>query len=255
MVLAIDVGNINLVLGTIEEGKISRIAGVHTESAYTIAEYGIKLKQLFDYYGIDPKGFEGAILASVVPPVTDVLRVAVKKVTGCECLVVGPGIKTGMNVRIDDPATLAGDLVVGSVAALAFYGAPAIVLDLGTATTMVVVDEKGTYRGGAFMPGVKLGLQALSEGTSLLPDISVTAPKKVIATNTVDAMRSGAVYATASMIDGMIERMEQELGYACKVIATGSPAKAVISHCRRKIIWDADLHLKGLWALYQKNRK
>lgn len=255
MILAVDVGNTNIILGTIENGIIENVVRIHTELNYTAAEYGIQLRQLLDYCGIDRNGLEGSILACVVPPVTEALREAIRKVTGKECLLVGPGMKTGMNVRIDDPSTLAGDLVVGSVAAISVYGAPAIVLDLGTATTMTVIDGKETYRGGAFMPGVKLGLQALSAGTSLLPDVSVTAPKKVIATNTADALRSGAVYATASMLDGMIDRMEAELGYKCKVIATGGLAQVVIPHCRREIIYDENLLLKGLWALYQKNRK
>ena len=255
MLLAIDVGNTNIMLGTIDNGDIVNIVRIHTESRYTAAEYGIQLRQLLDYYEIDPDCLDDAIICSVVPPVTEALREAIFHQTGLKCMLVGPGIKTGMNVRIDDPSTLAGDLAVGSVAAIACYGVPAIVLNMGTATTMTVVDEKETYRGGIIVPGVELGLQALSAGTSLLPDISVTPPKKVIATNTVDAMRSGAVFATAAMIDGVIERMEQELGQRCKVIATGTLCSAVIPHCRHAVIQDDNLILKGLWTLYEKNRK
>ena len=255
MLLAIDVGNTNIMLGTIDNGEIVNIVRIHTESRYTAAEYGIQLRQLLDYYEIDPDCLDDAIICSVVPPVTEALREAIFHQTGLKCMLVGPGIKTGMNVRIDDPSTLAGDLAVGSVAAIACYGVPAIVLNMGTATTMTVVDEKETYRGGIIVPGVELGLQALSAGTSLLPDISVTPPKKVIATNTVDAMRSGAVFATAAMIDGVIERMEQELGQRCKVIATGTLCSAVIPHCRHAVIQDDNLILKGLWTLYEKNRK
>ncbi|MCR5090695.1 MAG: type III pantothenate kinase [Oscillospiraceae bacterium] len=256
MILAVDVGNSKIVFGTIENGEIGIVASIHTENRYTAEEYGIKINQLLAYYEIDPASFEGAIISSVVPPVTDALKTAVKHLTGIDSMVVGPGMKTGMNVRIDDPSTLAGDLVVGSVAASAFYGTPVIVLDTGTATTMVVVDDKRCYRGGAIMPGVQLGLEALAQGTSLLPDISVTAPKRVIATNTVDSMRSGAVYATASMIDGMTERMEEEMGMPCKVVATGDLSSAIVPYCRRKeIIYDRDLLLKGLWVLYEKNRK
>ena len=186
--------------------------------------------------------------------ITGALWEAIHRLTGLESMVVGPGMKTGLNVRIDDPSSLAGDLVAGSVAAIACYGAPAIILNLGTATSMVVVDQKASYRGGVLIPGVSLGIQALSAGTSLLPDVSVTAPKKVIGTNTVDAMRSGAVYATASMIDGMIGRMEEELGYRCKVIATGKLCRTITAFCSREIICDDDLLLKGLWVLYQKNK-
>ncbi|MBQ3756513.1 MAG: type III pantothenate kinase [Oscillospiraceae bacterium] len=254
MILAIDAGNTDITFGTIEDGVIGTVARIHTERDYTPEEYGIKIKSLLDYYGVDPHSLEGAILSSVVPPVTNVLRLAVNRLTGLDCLVVGPGIRTGMNVRIDDPTTLAADLAVGSVAAIACYGAPAIVLEFGTATSMVVVDARSSYRGGVIMPGVRMGLQALSSGTSLLPDVALTAPAKVIGTNTADAMRSGAVYATASMIDGMIARMEEELGCACTVVATGRNAPEILAHCRRDIQYDENLLLKGLWVLYRKNR-
>ena len=183
------------------------------------------------------------------------LRLAVESLIGKKPLIVAPGMKTGMNVRIDDPSTMAGDLVVGSVAAIACYGAPLIVIDMGTATTMVLIDNEGSYRGGAIIPGIKLSYGALSSGTSLLPDIAILPPKKVIATNTVDSMRSGAVYGTAAMLDGMIDRMEKEIGYPCTVVATGGLARTVVKNCSRDIIYDADLLLKGLWVLYDRNRK
>ncbi len=254
MIFAIDVGNTNIVLGCIENGEISNIVRIQTNTRETPAEYAIKLRQLFEVFGIDSRGFEGAIISSVVPSVTEALKEAVKKLTGLDCMVVGPGMRTGMNVRIDDPGTLAGDLVVGSVAAMNFYGSPAIVLDMGTATTMVVIDQNRCYRGGAILPGVKLSYAALAAGTSLLPDISIAPPKKCIATNTVDSMRSGAVFGTAAMLDGMIDRMEAELGYPCTVIATGGLASSITPYCKRKIICDDDLLLKGLWYLYQKNK-
>ena len=255
MILAIDVGNSNIVLGCIDEGKILNTVSIQTNDGCSAVEYAIKLKDILALYDIDPKGFDGAIMSSVVPQLTGALQEAVRILTGVKCLVVGPGMKTGMNVRIDDPGTLAGDLVVGSVAATNYYGTPCIVLDMGTATTMVVIDQKGSYLGGAILAGVKLSLSALAAGTSLLPDISISAPKKAIATNTVDSMRSGAVFGTAAMIDGMIERMEAELGYQCKIIATGGLARFITPLCKREIICDDDLLLKGLWFLYQKNKK
>lgn len=254
MILAIDVGNTNTVLGCIEDGKILNIVRIQTSIGHTAVEYAIKLKDVLELYNIDKDGFEGAIMSCVVPPVADALKNAVKLLLGIDCMMVGPGMKTGLNVRIDDPGTLAGDLVVGSVAAMSCYGVPCIVLDMGTATTMVVIDEKGCYLGGAILAGVKLSLNALAAGTSLLPDISISAPKKSIATNTVDSMRSGAVYGTAAMIDGMVERMEAELGRECKIIATGGIAPFITPLCKREIICDDDLLLKGLWILYQKNR-
>ena len=255
MILAIDVGNTNIVLGCIEDGQILNIVRLHTDPNQTDAEYAIKLKQLFDLYGVAPAGFEGAIYSSVVPPVNRAMLAAVKAVTGLECMVVGPGVKTGMNLRVDDPGTVAGDLVVGSVAAIACYGAPVIVMDLGTATTITVIDKDSGFRGGAILPGVKLGMAALASGTSLLPDISIVPPKKVIGTNTVDCMRSAAVYGTAAVLDGMIERMEEELGYPCLHVATGGLAQSVVSCCRHEIVCDDDLLLKGLWILWEKNRK
>lgn len=253
MILAIDVGNTNVVIGCIEQGEIRHTVRVRTEPGLTDVEYAIQLQQLFAYFQIDSRGFAGAILSSVVPPVTEPLRRAVEQLCLVRCLLVRPGMKTGMNVRLDDPAALGCDLVVGSVAAIAEYGAPLIILDLGTATTISVIDGQRCFCGGAILPGVKLGYQALSARTSLLPDIAISAPKKCIGANTADCMRSGAVFGTAASIDGMIERMEQELGQPCRVVATGGLAASIVPHCRREIVCDGQLLLKGLWLLYEKN--
>ena len=255
MLLAIDAGNSHIVLGAIEDGEIRGVIRIHTDIQATAAEYAARLDRLLRFYHLGPEGFEGAILSCVVPPLTGVLTVAVREITGLNCMVVGPGVKTGLNLRIDDPASLAGDLVVGSVAAAACYGTPVIVLDMGTANTLTVVDRDGAYRGGAIMPGVDLAYSALASGTSLLPDISIAAPKRVIGSNTVDAMRSGAVFGTAAAIDGMLERMERELGYPCRVVATGALAQAVSARCRHEILYDGDLLLKGLWLIYNRNRR
>lgn len=255
MILAIDVGNTNIVIGCIEKGEISSIVRISTLAGETEAEYAIKLKQVLEFYGVEPRGFEGAIISSVVPPVTEAVSRAVRDITGLRPMIVGPGMKTGLNLRVDDPGTVAGDLIVGSVAAMSCYGAPVIVLDMGTATTMVVIDKNNCYIGGAIIPGVNLSYAALASGTSLLPTISIEAPKKAIATDTVNSMRSGAVYGTAAMIDGMIGRMEAELGYGCKVVATGGIARAIVPHCKREIVLDNDLLLKGLWQLYERNKK
>lgn len=255
MILAIDVGNTNIVLGCIEDGEIRNIMRVHTNLEATAAEYAISLSQILQLYGVDTKALEGTILSSVVPTVTEALKAAVRQLTGHECMVVGPGMKTGLNLRIDDPGTLAGDLLVGAVAAMNCYGYPAIVMDLGTATTMTVIDKDGCFRGGAILPGVKLGYRALAAGTSLLPDISITPPPKAVASNTVDCMRSGAVFGTAAILDGLAERMEAELGYPCRLIATGGLASSITPNCRREIVCDDDLLLKGLWILWEKNKK
>ena len=255
MILAIDVGNTHIVLGCIESGEILNIVRIRTDPHETTTEYAIKLKDIMELYDIDPKGLEGAIISSVVPPVTQLLTEAVKRLTGQDCMVVGPGMKTGLNIRIDDPGTLAPDILVGSVAAMEYYGVPSIIMDLGTATTIVAVDGNRCYRGGAILPGVKLSYEALAAGTSLLPDIYIVPPEKVIGTNTVDAMRSGAVYSTAGALDGMIDRMEEELGSACSLVATGGLAGSITPFCRHEIACDDDLLLKGLWILYKKNCK
>jgi pantothenate kinase, type III len=255
MILAIDAGNSHIVIGMIENGEIQNTVRIHTDPRETATEHIIKLRQITDFYGLDPTRFEGSILSSVVPRVTEPLKAAGEKLTGKRAMVVGPGIRTGLNLRVDEPASVAADLIVGAVAAAAYYGAPAIVVDMGTATTLTVVDRSSCFRGGAIVPGVKLSYGALSAGASLLPEIAILPPKKVVSSNTVDCMRSGAVFGTAAMIDGMIARMEAELGYPCTVVATGGLAKDIIPCCKRPgITVDPDLLLRGLWTLFQKNR-
>ena len=255
MLLAIDVGNTNTVLGCIADGKILNIVRLQTGRNETWAELSIKLKQLLDIYEIDPRGFDGAIISSVVPEVTDNYKEAVYKLCGVRCMVVGPGIKTGMNVRIDDPGTLAGDIVVGSVAAMVCYGAPSIVIDMGTATTMSVLDETGAFIGGSISPGVKISMDALTDRTALLPGLQLDQPKKAIGRNTIDCMRSGIMLGAACMLDGMVERMEEELGCKATIVATGGIAKFVLPLCKREMIYDKDLLVKGLAVLYRENRK
>ena len=254
MILAVDVGNTNVVLGILEGETVVQTLRIRTVPGITEAECAIQLRSLFAYCELDAAAFEGAIISSVVPSVTEPLRRAVERTAGVKCLVVGPGMKTGLNVRVDDPGTVAGDLVVGAVAALHCYGAPVIVMDLGTATTVTVLDRERSFRGGAIIPGVRLSYAALSAGASLLPEISIEPPKKVVATNTVDCMRSGAVFGTAAMLDGMIDRMEDELGEPCALVATGGLASSITPFCRRSIVCDDELLLKGLRVLWEKNR-
>jgi type III pantothenate kinase len=255
MILGIDVGNTNVVLGLLEDGKVLQTVRMRTESSATSAEHAIKISDLLHFMSVKPEDIEGSIISSVVPPATESIAEALWRLTGKKALIVGPGMKTGLNVRIDDPGTLGADLVVGAVAAIAFYSTPAIVIDMGTATTITVIDGRNAFRGGAILPGVKLSFSALVSGTSLLPDIYIEKPNKCIGTNTVDCMRSGAVIGTAAMIDGMIDRMEEELDEQCTLVATGGLASSVVPCCNHDIVCDDDLLLKGLWVLYQKNRK
>ena len=255
MILAVDVGNTNTVLGCIEEGKILHTLRMRTEVHATREENAIKIRELLGLVSVQAEELEGAILASVLPSFTASVAEAIEKLSGKRSLIVGPGIKTGLNVKIDDPTTLGADMAVGAVAVISCYTVPAVIIDMGTATTITVVDGKRSFRGGAILPGVRLGFSALASGTSLLPDIYIARPARCIATNTVDCMRSGAILGTASMIDGMIDRMEEELGEKCFHIATGSLASSVIACCKHEIVCDEDLLLKGLWALYQKNNR
>lgn len=255
MILTIDVGNTNVVLGCVEDGVVVSRSRLATNTSDLPNDYAMKMRQNFAFDSIDYHEFEGAILSSVVPQVNRAIRSAVRKLTGLECIIVGAGIKTGVNVKIDDPGTLAGDLITGTVGALSMYKPPIIIVDMGTATTIVAVDKDGAYIGGAIVPGVNLSFEALSQGTSLLPNISIEAPRKCIATNTVDSMKSGAVFGTAAMIDGMIDRMEEELGQSATVVATGGLSGGIIPYCKHEIKHEPDLLLKGLAILYHKNAK
>ncbi len=255
MILALDMGNTNIVVGCLGEGdKIYFTERVSTDNKKTELEYAVLIKTILEIHNIDNSQIEGAIIASVVPPLTHILKTALRKLLNCEPLVIGAGLKTGLNIHLDDPSTMGADLVVDSVAAMNLYGYPNIVIDMGTATTITVIDKEGTYIGGAIFPGVGVSVEALAAGTSLLPRVSLGAPKKQIATNTMDAIKSGIIYGEASRIDGMITRFEQEVGYDMKVIATGGLASIITPHCKNEIINDPDLMLKGLKIIYDKNR-
>lgn len=255
MILTVDIGNSNIVLGGVQEDTIVFEARLRTEVSKTSDQYCVDLKILLDVYGIRAEQIEGAIIASVVPQVLNSFQTAIKKLTGKQSLVVGPGLKTGLNIRLENPAQTGADLVVADVAALREHKPPLIVIDMGTATTMSVLDETGAHIGGCIIPGVKISMDALTEKTALLPGLQLGEPKAAIGRNTIDAMRSGIMMGTACMLDGMIERMEQELGQKTTVIATGGIAKFVIPMCKTKILYDKDLLIKGLAALYRDNRK
>ena len=255
MILTVDIGNSNIVLGGVREEKNLFEARLRTDATKTSDEYCIDVKTILDVYGFRTADVEGAIIASVVPQVLNSMQTAIKKLTGKTALVVGPGLKTGLNIQIENPAQTGADLVVGAVAALQSHKAPLILVDMGTATTISVLDKTGAFIGGCISPGVKISMDALTARTALLPGLQLDQPKKAIGRNTIDCMRSGLMLGAACMIDGMIERMEEELGYKTTVIATGGIAKFVIPMCRRAIIYDKDLISKGLAALYRENRR
>ena len=253
MILTIDIGNSNIVLGGVEGDSIVFEARLRTEATKTSDQYCVDLKILLDVYNIRQEDIEGTIIASVVPQVLNSMQTAVKKLTGKQSLVVGPGLKTGLNIRLENPAQTGADLVVGCVAALREHKPPMIIVDMGTATTMVALDETGALVGGCICPGVKISLDALTERTALLPGLQLDTPKKAIGRNTIDCMRSGIMMGTACMLDGMVERMEAELGCKTTVIATGGISKFILPMCRTPMLYDKDLLIKGLAILYREN--
>jgi len=255
MILTIDIGNSNIVLGGVEGSEICFEARLRTDATKTSDEYCIDLKMILDVYDVPATNIEGSIIASVVPQVLNSMQTAVKKLTGKSALVVGPGLKTGLNIQIENPAQTGADLVVGCVAALREHKAPMIIVDMGTATTMIVLDKNSAMIGGCIMPGVKISMDALTDRTALLPGLQLDQPKKAIGRNTIDCMRSGIMMGAACTIDGMIERMEAELGYETTVIANGGIAKFVLPMCKKKIIYDKDLLVKGLATLYRENKR
>ena len=255
MLLAIDIGNTNLVIGCIENDDILFKARIATDRTRTSDQYGVEIKNMLEAYGVQIKDITDCIISSVVPPVFNSVKTGVIKVIGKQPMVVGPGLKTGLNIHVDVPSQVGSDRIVIAVAALAEYEAPLILMDLGTATTVEVVEPPRTYIGGMIFPGVRISLEALTNRAAQLPGISLDKPKNVIGKNTVDCMRSGMMYGTAAMLDGIIERMEEEMGHKATVIATGGMAQFITPLCRRKIILEKDLLLKGLNIIYKKNKR
>jgi type III pantothenate kinase len=255
MILAVDIGNSNIVIGGVEGEEIRFEARLRTDATKTSDEYCIDLKMILEVYDTNPKTVEGAIISSVVPQVLNSIKTALKKLTGKDALVVGPGLKTGLNIKIENPSQTGADLVVGCVAALREHKPPMIVIDMGTATTLIALDQTGAFIGGAISPGVKISMDALTDRTALLPGLQLDQPKKAIGRNTIDCMRSGIMLGSACMLDGMVQRMEEELGEKATVVVTGGIARFVIPMCRTPMIYDKDLLLKGLVTLYRENTR
>ncbi|HIX63666.1 MAG TPA: type III pantothenate kinase [Candidatus Mediterraneibacter colneyensis] len=255
MILAIDIGNTNIVIGCIDGDECLFVERLSTVRTKTELEYAIDIKSVLDIYHIKRSDLEGGIISSVVPQITTVAKLAVEKILKREVLVVGAGIRTGLNIRIDNPAQLGSDLVVDSVAALAEYPAPLLIFDMGTANTVCVIDRDKNYIGGMIYPGIGVSLDSLTANASQLGGISLEAPEHIIGKNTADCMKSGAIYSSAAAIDGIIDRLSEELEGDVTVIATGGLAGKIIPYCRRKVILDDNLLLKGLAVIYRKNRK
>lgn len=254
MILALDVGNTNIVVGCIEDDNIFFECRLSTDRNKTEAEYAVIFKNLIDIYDVDMNKIRGAIISSVVPPITNVLKNAVFTVTGYEPIEVDVRMNHGLKINTKNPDELGNDLIVAAVAALDKYKPPLIIFDMGTATTISVIDKNYEFLGVSILPGVKTAMNALFDNASQLPAIKIEAPKSVIGTNTIECMQSGAVYGNAAMMDGMIDRIEKELGEKTTVLATGGLAKFLIPHCNHEILCDENMMLKGLKILYEKNR-
>ncbi len=254
MLLVIDIGNTNIKFGLFKGEELVMLARVSSDRTKTADEFAGEIYSVFNVYGFSTNDISGCIISSVVPSVLHTVKAAVKTTMGIEPLVVGPGLKTGLNIKIDNPASTGADLVTGCVAALSLYGAPSIVVSMGTATTIVVLDKTGAMVGGAIAPGVGISMNALSDKCALLPSSHFEAPKSVIGRGTDECIRSGVVLGSASMLDGMIDRINEEMGVKCKVIATGGIAQDIVPSCRHEIILRDDLMLQGLKIIYDKNR-
>lgn len=253
MILAVDIGNTNIVIGGFIDEDLKFVARIATNPNKTEDEYATKIKSILSIHNVDKTEVKGAIISSVVPPLTSVIKKAIKFIYNVDSIIVGPGIKTGINIHCDNPASVGADLICACVAAHHIYKSPSLVVDMGTATKIMVIDKTGTFIGVSIIPGVNLALKALSSGTAQLPQISLEAPKSVIGKNTIDCMKSGIVFGNASLIDGMIDRFSEEMGEELPVYGTGGLAGTILCHCKHDITIDEDMVLKGLNILYKKN--
>jgi len=254
MLLAIDVGNTNIVLGGIRDGKQVFSARLKSDRSKTADQYALDLQGVLNLYGVRPDEIEGGILSSVVPYLQSVIPEAVRILTGIKLMIVEPGIRTGLNVRTDDPSSVGSDLIVAAVAARAKYPTPIAIVDMGTATTLSVIIHDNEYVGGMIIPGLWTSMNALSANAAQLPYIDLKGPAKLIGTNTIDCMRSGAINGTAAMLDGLLDRLEAELGAPVTPILTGGLSELIAPSCQHRFRLEPDILIDGLMILYEKNR-
>lgn len=254
MILTITIENTNTIIGCFREKELVFVESISTNTARTELEYIMSLRCMFEMHSHRTEEIEGTIISSVVPPATEIVKNAAKRLTGQEAMVIGPGVKTGLNIATENPAQLGSDLVANAVAGIMQYEAPMIIVNLGTATTLSVIDEKKHYIGGMIIPGIQVSSASLTKEAAQLPGIGLGKPKKVIGTNTIECMKSGLIYGNASCIDGSIARIEKELGQPVKtIVATGTYAKHILPYCGRKMCLNEHLLLEGLRFIYEKN--
>lgn len=253
MLLVIDVGNTNIVLGLYDGTRLTNHWRLSTDRSRTADEYGILFKQLFEMGGVDASRVEGSIIACVVPPILSTVVQMVQRWFHHEPLVVGPGVKTGMPILYENPREVGADRIVNAVAAFERYRSAAIVVDFGTATTFDAVNEQGQYMGGAICPGVQISAEALFMRASKLPRVDVARPERVIGRNTVSSMQAGIVFGYVGLVDGMVRRIRDEYGKPMHTIATGGLARLFAEECDLIDAYDADLTLEGLRLIYERN--
>lgn len=257
MILAIDIGNTTIALGGLRDGGVCFVAHIDTVRTGDVAHYTAALQQAFSKrrYPERPLRFEGVVLTSVVPSVTDILAECAAQYTSKPPLIVSPAIRTGFTIGVENPSVLGKDRIADAAFAVAHFPLPVITVDLGTATTFNVIDKNHVFLGGAICPGLSTGLRALNERCAQLPNVRLAAPQTVIGKNTSTAMLTGAIIGQAALIDGMAQRMEEELGMPCSLVVTGGLARYVIPHCKHPLTYDPQLMMKGLALLYQLNQK
>jgi type III pantothenate kinase len=253
MLLTVDAGNTNIVFTVFNNDKPVFESRINTDSARMADQYAITIMDILKLRGVSKESITGAIISSVVPPVTAQVKAAVEDLFGLKALLIGPGIKTGLNIKIDDPSSLGGDLACGAAAAKELYKTPCIVIDMGTIIKVMAIDNNGALIGGTLSPGVRLSFEAMAEGTAALPLVGSERTEKVISTNTADCIRSGVLNGIGCMLDGLIERFEKEIGCQCTVVATGGNANTVKPYCKRDFEVNPHLVSQGLRIIYNKN--
>ena len=257
MILAIDIGNTTVALGGIRDGRVCFVAHMDTVRTRTAEEYKAEMTRIFTQRGQDgsrrPPRFEGAVLTSVVPQLTDKLAECARHFTHKPAVIVSPQINTGLTMAVDEPGAVGKDRIVDAAAAAAYYPLPLVTVDLGTATTFNVVDEEKRFLGGIIAPGLSTGLRALNERCAQLPRVKLEKPESAIGKNTEDCMLAGSVMGTAALIDGMTARIEEELGRPVTLVITGGLSRYVAPLCKHPLHRDPQLLLKGLALLYALN--